>query len=317
MKLNRVMWGIILLFVGIVLLLENFNVIEFYWRNVWSFWPVFLIISGVNILFNRNKSQIGNYICLGVLVVMLCVVFYKGQQPPVNKFWIGDEFTKDLDIDIDDDKEGTSDKLSFSQPMLPADSAKKTVLNISGGGTSFKLTGESDSLIQTEVERRHGNFILQRESSDSVTNLTFKMKNKQNKWSLGNGGNDVDLKLNRKPEWNIIMNMGAGEVDLDLEEYKLRSFRFDGGAASIDLKLGSLLPIADVTIKTGVAEVKINIPEASGCRIKTKTGLSAKEFPGFIKINNGNYETANYKTSAKKIFINLDGGLSSFEVNRY
>jgi hypothetical protein len=248
---------------------------------------------------------------------MLCVVFYKGQQPPVNKFWIGEEFTKDLDIDIDDDKQGSSDKLSFSQPMLPADSAKKTVLNISGGGTSFKLTGESDSLIQTEVERRHGNFILQRESSDSVTNLTFKMKNKQNKWSLGNGGNDVDLKLNRKPEWNIVMNMGAGEVDLDLEEYKLRSFRFDGGAASIDLKLGSILPIADVTIKTGVAEVKINIPESSGCRIKTKTGLSAKEFPGFIKIDNGNYETANYKTSARKIFINLDGGLSSFEVNRY
>jgi hypothetical protein len=317
MKLNRVMWGIVLLFVGIVLLLENFNVIEFYWRNVWSFWPVFLIISGLNILFNRNKSQIGNSICLGVLVVMLCVVFYKGQQPPVNKFWIGDKFTKDLDIDIDDEKEGMTDKLSFSQPMLLADSAKKTVLNISGGGTSFKLSGESDSLIQAEVERRYGNFILQRESSDSVTNLTFKMKNKQNKWSLGDGGNDVDLKLNKKPEWNINMNMGAGEVDLDLEEYKLRSFRFDGGAAAIDLKLGSLLSVTDVTVKTGVAEVKISIPKTSGCRIKTKTGLSAKDFTGFIKIDNGNYETANYKTADKKIFINLDGGLSSFEVNRY
>ncbi|MCX2480918.1 DUF5668 domain-containing protein [Pedobacter sp. MC2016-15] len=317
MKLNRVMWGIILLFVGIVLLLENFNVIEFYWRNVWSFWPVFLIISGVNILFNRNKSQVGNMICLGVLVVMLGVVFYKGQQPPSNKFWIGDEFTKDLDIDIDDDKEGTTDKLAFSQPLLLADSAKKTVLNISGGGTSFKLSGESDSLIQAEVERRYGNFILQKESSDSVTTLTFKMKNKQGKWSLNGGGNDVDLKLNKKPEWNISMNMGAGEVDLDMTDYKLRSFRFDGGAAAIDLKLGSILPIADVTVKTGVADVKINIPETSGCRIKTKTGLSAKDFPDFIKIDNGNYETANYKTSTKKIFINLDGGLSNFEVNRY
>lgn len=317
MKLNRVMWGIILLFVGIVLLLENFNMIEFYWRNVWSFWPVFLIISGVNILFNRNKSQVGNMICLGVLVLMLGVVFYKGQQPPANKFWIGEEFTKDLDIDIDDDKNGTADKLSFAQPLMASDSAKKMVLNISGGGTSFKLSGESDSLIQAGVERRYGNFILQRESSDSVTTLTFKMRNKQNKWSLGDGGNDVDLKLNKKPEWNINMNMGAGEVDLDMEGYKMRSFRFDGGAASIDLKVGDLLPITDVTVKTGVADVKINIPEASGCRIKTKTGLSAKDFTGFIKVDNGNYETANYKTSTKKIFINLDGGLSSFEVNRY
>jgi hypothetical protein len=111
--------------------------------------------------------------------------------------------------------------------------------------------------------------------------------------------------------------MGAGEVDLDLEDYKVRSFRFDGGAAAVNIKVGGLLPVTDVTVKTGVADVKINIPEASGCRIKTKTGLSAKDFPDFIKIDNGNYETANYKTSAQKVFINLDGGLSNFEVNRY
>ena len=104
MKLNRVMWGVILLFVGIVLLLENFNVIEFYWRNVWAFWPVFLIISGVNILFNKNKSQVGNMICIGVLVVILGFVFYKGQQPPANKYWFGERLSKDIDIVINDDK---------------------------------------------------------------------------------------------------------------------------------------------------------------------------------------------------------------------
>ena len=317
MKLNRVMWGVILLFVGVVLLLDNFNVINFYWRNVWAFWPVFLIISGVNILFNRNKSEVGNMISIGVLVVMLGVVFYKGQQPPANKFWIGDRFTKDLDIDINDDKEDSMQKLSFAEPFLAADQAKKTYLNISGGGTSYKLSGETDSLITADVERRNGNFILQKESIDSVTTLTLKMKDQKGSWSLGEGGNDVDLKLNKIPEWNLKMNMGAGEVDLDMSDYKMRSFRFDGGAASIDLKVGELLPIADVYVKTGVADVKIAIPTGSGCRIKTKTGLSAKDFPGFVKIDNGNYETSNYSSSAKKVFIVLDGGLSNFEVNRY
>lgn len=317
MKLNRVMWGVILLFIGIVILLGNFNVIQFYWRNVWSFWPVFLVISGVNILFNKNKSQIGNMIIIGVLVIMLAVIFYKGQQPPANKSWIGDGFTRSLDMDIDEEREGAAQKLSFSEPFIAGDSLKKTVLNISGGGTSFKLDGETDSLITADVERRNGNFILQKESSDSVNTLTFKMKDKSGSWSLGDGGNDVSLKLNKRPEWNLNMNMGAGEVDLDLEEYKVRSFRFDGGAASVNIKVGGLLPITDVTVKTGVADVKINIPEGSGCKIRTKTGLSAKDFPDFIKIDNGNYETANYKGSAKKVFINLDGGLSNFEVNRY
>jgi hypothetical protein len=317
MKLNRVMWGVVLLFVGAVLLLENFDIINFYWRNVWSFWPVFLIIAGVNILFNRNKSETGNMISLGVLVVMLGFMFYRGQQPPLNKNWIGERFSKDLDLELDSAEEGDTENLRFTEPFIAADSAKKTVLNISGGGTSFNLEGETDQLITADVERKYGNFILQKESSDSVNTVTFKMKDKKGNWSLGNGGNDVDLKLNKKPEWTVNMNMGAGEVNLDLADYKLRSFRFDGGAASVDLKVGTLLPITDVVVKTGVASVEIAIPESSGCRIKTKTGLSAKDFPGFIKIDNGNYETSNYKTSTKKIFINLDGGLSNFEVNRY
>lgn len=311
------MWGIVLLFVGAVLLLENFDVINFYWRNVWSFWPVFLIIAGVNILFNRNKSETGNMISLGVLVIMLGFIFYRGQQPPANRNWIGERFSKDLDLDLDSVEDGESQKLNFAEPMIAADSAKKTVLNISGGGTSFNLSGETDQLITAEVERRNGNFILQKESTDSVNTLTFKMKDKKGNWSLGNGGNDVDLKLNKKPEWTVNMNMGAGEVKLDLSAYKLRSFRFDGGAASVDLKVGAQLPITDVVVKTGVASVEINIPETSGCRIKTKTGLSAKDFPGFTKVDNNNYETSNYSSSTKKIFINLDGGLSNFEVNRY
>lgn len=317
MKLNRVMWGVVLLFVGAVLLLDNFDIINFYWRNVWSFWPVFLIIAGVNILFNRNKSETGNMISLGVLVVMLGFMFYRGQQPPLNKNWIGERFSKDLDLELDSAEGGDAEKLIFTEPFIAADSTKKTVLNISGGGTSFNLEGETDQLITADVERKYGNFILQKETSDSVNTVTFKMKDKKGNWSLGNGGNDVDLKLNKKPEWIINMNMGAGAVDLDLTDYKMRSFRFDGGAASVDITLGSLLPITDVVVKTGVASVEISIPESSGCRIKTKTGLSAKDFPGFIKLDNGNYETSNYQASTKKIFINLDGGLSNFEVNRY
>ena len=65
MKFERIIYGVLLLFVGAVLLLDNFNVIEFYWRNVWSFWPVFLIIAGVKLLLNRNESQLGSKVSLG------------------------------------------------------------------------------------------------------------------------------------------------------------------------------------------------------------------------------------------------------------
>ncbi len=320
MKFDKVIWGVLLLFIGGVLLLDNFNVIEFYWRNVWNFWPIFLIILGVNILFNRNNSQTGSIISLGILIIALCFLFVKGQERPTHGFW-WNHAKNGVDIDIDDDNESDSDysKLHFSEPLISADTAKKTILNISGGGTSFELKGETDSLFTADVKRRFGNFSLTKTTSDSVNTLIFKThdKSRNQRWSLGDGGNSVNVYLNTAPVWQMDMNMGAGAIDFDLSKYKVRTLNFDGGAAELKIKLGDLLPITDVNVKTGVADVKVRIPQGSGCRIRTKTGLSSRDFTGFTKISDGVYETPNYQSSTKKIFINFDGGLSSFEVDRY
>jgi hypothetical protein len=312
MKLNRIMWGIVLLFVGGVLLLQNFNVIEFYWRNIWKFWPVFLIISGVNILFNRQKSQTGGIIAIAVMVVMLSFLFYKGQEPPTNRNWFGNEFRGNFNSnDDEDDNEDSTDikDLTLSEP-LNSDSIGKVALKIYGGGTSFSLDGATDSLITADVTNKRGDFVLSRISSDTLQTLTFRTPQKGGKWNMGDGGSDVNFKLNVLPVWDISMNMGAGEINFDFADYKVRNFRFEGGAVSLDVKLGDRLPITDVVVKSGVADIKFSVPTASGCRIITNTGLSVKDFTGFIKMSN-------YKTSTKKVFIRLDGGMSNFEVNRY
>lgn len=313
------MWGVLLLFIGGVLLLENFNVIEFYWRNVWRFWPVLLIILGINILFNKNNKQVGSIISLVIMLVTLSFLFVKGQQVPSRNFWWGDKFDRGVHIDIDDDDTSYSE-LSFSEPFVAGDANKNTILNLSAGGTSFELKGATDSLIYAEMKKRNGQFMLTKEVSDTVNIITFKMQGKNqknNSWSLGDGGNDVSLHLNTSPVWDMRLKMGAGQVDFDLANYKVRHFNFNGGAAELNIKLGNLLPLADVHVKTGVADVTISIPESSGCRIQTKTGLSSKDFVGFTKLDNGLYETPNYQAAANKILINLDGGLSSFEVKRY
>lgn len=312
MKLDRIMWGIVLLFIGTVLLLENFGIIEFYWRSVWRFWPIFLIIAGINILFSRSKSQLAGVVSIAVLVITLCLLFFKGQEVP------GGRELSDRAGEYSEAPNPAPDKLNEQHLALPyeADSiAKRTILNISGGGTSFELKGATDSLISAIVNDRGEKFSLVNNlSKDSITTLSLKMAGK-GKWNTG--GNNVDIWLNTRPNWEFQVNMGAGAVKFDLTSYKVREFNFDGGAAALEVKLGSLLPVTDVNVKTGIADVKINIPAGSGCQIRAKTGLSSKEFTGFIKLSDNTYETPGYKTSKNKIFINFDGGLSSFEVNRY
>ncbi len=319
MKLDRIIWGVLLLFVGGVLLLDNFGVIEFYWRNVWGFWPVFLIILGVNILFNKNNSQTGNIISLAILVVTLSFLFVKGQSKPTHRTW----WDKDnFHIDVNEDnweKNGDYSKFTYTEGFLAGDSDKKTILNIRGGANSYELKGETDSLFTANViENRKGmKYMLSRETSDSVNTLTFKSSEKSKGMSFGNNSNSVDFYLNTLPTWEMNLFMGAGKMDFDLSNYKVRTFNFDGGAADIDVKIGDLLPITDVNMQVGMADITIKVPKGSGCRIKTKTGLSSRDFDGFNKLEDGTYETPNYQSSTKKIFINLDGGLSDFKVKRY
>lgn len=327
MKLNRLIWGILLLFIGGILLLQNFNVINFYWGNIWRFWPMLLIIFGVNILFNRNNSNIGQIISLVLLVATLSFLFFRGQQPAS----YSDSFSRNLnfknggnDLNFNWDDEGdsgdssnTSNQLSFSEPIVNADSAKATVLNISGGGISFSLDGDTKTLFDAKVKNKKNNFSLNKMISDSLTVLNFKMLDKNTRFSFGEGGNKVGFRLNKSPIWTIDMKLGAGESDFDFTDFKIRTFTFNGGASALNLKFGALLPITDVVVKSGVADIKIKVPEAVGCRIIAKTGLSSKDFNGFDKVSEGVYQTSNYSTSTKKIFINLDGGLSNFEVDRY
>ncbi len=320
MKLDRIIWGILLLFIGGVLLLDNFGVIQFYWRNVWSFWPVFLIILGVNILFNKNNSQTGNIISLGILVVTLSFLFVKGQNRPEHGSWWDDDNVH-IGIDGDDEEKGSKvyKTFNYAEPFLASDGNKKTILNINGGATTYEIKGETDSLFSAEVrEHRNGmNFMLSKTATDSVNTLNFKMKGRARNLNFGSDGDAVDFSLNVLPVWEMNVSMGAGKLDFDLSNYKVRTFNFDGGAADVDVKIGNLLPITDVNVKIGMADIKIEVPEGSGCRIKTRTGLSSKDFEGFTKLKDGIYESPNYQGSANKIFINFDGGLSNFEVKRY
>jgi hypothetical protein len=323
MKLDRIIWGILLLFIGGVVLLDNFDVIDFYWMNAFRFIPVLIIILGVNILFSKNNSETGNIISLCIMVIALSVLFVYGQQKPKGKLWWGDNIRhtyrsdSDDDDDYDSDDEETYTKLNFGTPFLAGDANKTAVLNIFGEVTSFSVKGATDSLFAADVKKRRGDFSLENITTDSTNVLTFRTKNhKRGSWSMGNG-NDVELHLNTNPIWRMHINMGVGSVDFDLSNYKVRTFNFDGGASDLEVKIGSLLPITDINVKSGVTSVKVQIPAGSGCRIKTKTGLSSRDFDGFTKTGDDTYETPNYNSSANKIFINFNGGLTSFEVKKY
>lgn len=310
MKTEKIVWGLILIFVGTIFLLDNMNVIEFYWRSVWRFWPIIFILIGANMLLSRLADpKIATIIVTLITIFSLGLIGFQGTQKPYHQKWM------DFKIDHDDEDYSSSDTSTFTAPY---EGALKARLNIQGGATSYELSDTTGSLFDAEVKRRFGAYILNKSIEDSVEVINFRMRDNKKKWNLDEiEGNETRLKINTNPVWDIEVEMGAGEAIFDLQAYKVRNLKFEGGAASFEAKIGSRLPLIDVVVKTGVASVEIEVPEASACRIVVDSGLSSKDFTGFVKQADGTYQTPNYDTAANKVHINLKGGLSSFEVRRY
>jgi hypothetical protein len=106
-------------------------------------------------------------------------------------------------------------------------------------------------------------------------------------------------------------------MDLDLTDFVIRKVNIDGGASSIDLRLGKRSDMVEVDIESGASSITIDIPDEFACEVRTSTVLSSKSLDGFNKVGSGNYITENFSSEARNILINIDAAVSSLTINRY
>lgn len=310
MKSEKIVWGLTLVFVGSILLLDNFGVIDFYWRSLWHFWPLILILVGLNMVFAYAKNTAAGKAGIILLTcVILAFIGYMG----INREQSVDIFMGDTEYE---EPIGVGEVSNFSEAYRAG--IERAELNIKGGATQYQLNETSEQLFEAEVKRSFGQYSLEKISRDSVEVLNFRMNSKNKDLQLDElDANKVDLRLNPNPIWDINIELGAGETDFDLSAFKVARLRIKGGAAAFDVKLGMPVNQTEVEVKAGMAEVKLSVPEDAGCQIVVAGGLTGKDFEGFTKQADGSYTTANFNSSAKKIIIQMKGGLSDFEVSRY
>ena len=106
-------------------------------------------------------------------------------------------------------------------------------------------------------------------------------------------------------------------MDFDLTQFKISKLIIEMGAASLNLKLGIPEKETKVIIDAGASSMDISIPGSVGCEINAEISLSSKNFRDFKKIKSGLYRTDNFDESIKKIYFNIDSGVSSINISRY
>ncbi len=329
-KKSNIFWGIVLIIIGFLFLGTNLDWFHLDWsfHQIARFWPLMLIFAGVAAFLNHKKSV---YNATSALLIAFAIPFgiYTCVHDEVKDF--KDDITDEFNIDIDDDDDnddnfskkdtssGDRNKQYYAVEIAPE--INEATLNLKGGAAEFDLEESGNRLFEatTFLQFKNG-YTLEEEKKEGVKVIDFEMKGNENIHFDGDKNdfnNDVLLKLNKNPLWNINMKIGAGEVDFDLSKYKVKKMKLETGAASIDIKLGDLQENVDVEVKSGVASVKIQVPEGVGCEIRMDGALNAKDFDDFEKIKDGVWQTKGYDKATKKIKLDVESGLSSLKVSRY
>ena len=303
MNKEKITWGLIFLFIGVILLLSNIDVIQFRWGTVFRFWPVLLIVVGVNLMVPRHRT--GNVISVITTVLVLLFLTWQGLNPS----------DPAADREVRSNRMNQPEAAIYSHPYDEGIDAP--FLSIRGGAADYKIQGYTDELIHAEAHSNLGSYLLKTTRSNGrEAHISFTMQKGGRRWQ------DMDenralISLNVQPVWHVSLDMGAGAAKFDLSPFRVARLDLKGGAISFEAKLGMPQKETVVNADSGVASVEIAIPQAAACRIVANTGLSSKDFPGFIQQPDGSYTTDGYEQAAERFLINLKGGLSSFVVKRY
>jgi hypothetical protein len=167
MKTDKIFWGIIFVFIGGVFLLENFNIIDFSWGYVWRFWPLLLIITGINIVFSKSNSKVGLISIISITVISLAIITYQGikdgKENHVNSRW---SFPDDNDNwDDSDSTEGVNNITNYSEDLDAK--IKIATLNIYGGASTFEIENGDEQLFNARVKESKMRYFLKKTDTDS------------------------------------------------------------------------------------------------------------------------------------------------------
>jgi hypothetical protein len=309
MKAKNIIWGLLLVFLGTLFILKNFDVIYFNWHSVFRLWPFIFVFIGISILPVKNTIKIALAVIALAIAALILALYPSSYIEWGPRWWFRSDRDR-IERWKDDFREVDQ---SIIEPFDSAINEANLVFDAAAG--TFNIYTSTDELF--EFNRRGGfgkyHYSIKESGNSRLIKIDF------------DGGsirrvkvtNDVEIKLNPNPAWDLNIDVGAASMDLDLTDFIIRKVNIDGGASSIDLRLGDRSDNMEVDIESGASSITIKIPEEFACEVRTSTVLSSKSLNGFNKVSDGTYITENFSSEDRNILINIDAAISSLTIQRY
>jgi hypothetical protein len=298
MKSGRIFWGVFFVLVGLFFLADRYDLFTIGWDHLWQFWPLVLISIGAAILLRGSRYKwIPLVIGAACLAILVASIF--------SFSWVGGEWETHRD----------AREQSFRIPL--SDTLANASLSFEGGAGSLEVSDGDSMFFEATTHASFGEYTFDYDSSGGRRDIRVSFEGSHKGWRLGKLDNYAILKLHPVPSWDLDLNLGASNIDIDFSRLAVERLNLNTGAARAKIRMGSRADDAQVDVNAGASSITIRVPEKSGCEIQVDAPLSSKHFRGFTKVGDGDYETDNYSSAEKKISIRIHAGVSSIKVERY
>ena len=339
--------GLVIVLVGVILLLNTLNILEWsVWYNIFRLWPLLLVSLGISLIFRRRLSWLAPLVILAGLIIgagasymgidlhlegkmvteletlqreiIMVPAIEETEQGSLEDTSIGDiatESPEDTEMEgRETEGEDIQEKPEEEEtPMVSQ--VQKVNLHLSYDVGTFTLEASTPLLYQCQVHYRYPAFkpIERYSISNDEANVDIHHESVSDQ-SLRNPSNKIDLKLNQELVYDIQIETGATNVDYDLSRFKVEKFAIKSGASNINIIIPQYN--SNINIDSGVSKIDIAIPGNVGALVRLDTGLSMKELGAhFQEQENNVYISENYHNSEFQVNISIDTGLSQINIH--
>jgi hypothetical protein len=126
--------------------------------------------------------------------------------------------------------------------------------------------------------------------------------------------NEWDISLNDEVPTDLVVQMGAGESDLDLDSLTLTGvdLQLGAGKTTVDLT-GDYAKSFDASIQGGVGEATVLLPSEVGVKAKAEGGLGKINAEGLKRVGDS-YVNDAYGESDVNLSVDVQGGIGQINL---
>ena len=291
---------LMLISVGVLLLLNQAGRLPWnIWGVLWRFWPVILILIGVEVLIGVSRSPVvyvvGLFLALVVIAATVLYAVYFGGQA------VGSRPIAETE--------------QILETMRDAERGEVT-LRLAAGTLNLGALADSPNFVEGTVEYARYSERVNRSFSDRSGKIKFSLESRGQPVpflvSTNNLGERWNLKLTPRIPLELDVGTGAGSVQMDLSDLKVTRLEFKGGAGQTTIHFPSAAGLTQASVATGVGEIVVRIPDNVGAKIRISKALTSVrvENPRFTRADD-QYVSANYQAAENKLDLEISSAIGA------